>query len=207
MNELTRRKALVAGAIALAFLSIVAGALIALSDDEERTQTPGPSASTTPTQTSEPSESPGPTETPEPSEMPEPSGSQSPSLEDGHHFVYVKRASTSDNGTTRIRFDLAYFYQGQRAEREAAERGDEVVSGYYIVNDNPRLRTMRLADEVAVEYIREDQCCELQPWNVDDWTEAIGLSTDPANYPGTDVPWWFTVEGGRITRIEQQYLP
>lgn len=205
MTELTRRKALVAGAIALAFLSIVAGALIALSDDEERTQTPSPS--TTPTQTSEPSESPEPTETPEPSESPEPSGSQSPSLEDGRHFVYVKRASRLENGTTRIRFDLAYFYQGQRAEREAAERGDEVVSGYYIVNDNPRLRTLLLADEVEVEYIPESQCCQLQPWDIDSWSEAIGLSTNPGDYPGTNVPWWFTVKGGRITGIEQQYLP
>lgn len=202
MNELTKRKALVAGAIALAFLSIVAGALIALSDDEERTQTPSPS--TTPTQTSEPSESPEPTETPEPSESPEPSGSQS--LEDGRHFVYVKRASRLENGTTRIRFDLAYFYQGQRAEREAAERGDEVVSGYYIVNDNPRLRTLPVAEDAEVEYIPLSQCCELQAGDIDAWVEAV-LETNPTDYGGTNVPWWFTVEGGRITGIEQQYLP
>lgn len=202
MNELTKRKALVAGAIALAFLSIVAGALIALSDDEERAQTPSPS--TTPTQTSEPSESPEPTETPEPSESPEPSGSQS--LEDGRHFVYVKRASRLENGTTRIRFDLAYFYQGQRAEREAAERGDEVVSGYYIVNDNPRLRTLPVAEDAEVEYIPLSQCCELQAGDIDAWVEAV-LETNPTDYGGANVPWWFTVEGGRITGIEQQYLP
>ena len=202
MNELTKRKALVAGAIALAFLSIVAGALIALSDDEERAQTPSPS--TTPTQTSEPSESPEPTETPEPSESPEPSGSQS--LEDGRHFVYVKRASRLENGTTRIRFDLAYFYQGQRAEREAAERGDEVVSGYYIVNDNPRLRTLPVAEDAEVEYIPSSQCCELQAGDIDAWVEAV-LETNPTDYGGANVPWWFTVEGGRITGIEQQYLP
>jgi hypothetical protein len=197
MNEHTKRNALIAGAIALAFLSIVAGALIALSDDEERTQTPSPTP--TPTQTPEPSE------TPEPTETPEPSGTPSPSLADGHHFVYVTRASGAD-GTTRIRFDLAYFYQGQRAEREAAERGDEVVSGYYIVNDNPRLRTLPLADAVEVEYIPSSQCCELQTGDIDAWVEAV-LATNPTDYPGTTVPWWFTVEGGAITRIEQQYLP
>lgn len=129
-----------------------------------------------------------------------------PTLEDGHHFVYVKRASTY-GGTTRIRFDLAYFYRGERAEREAAERGGEVLNDYYIVNDNPRLRTLLLADEVEVEYIPDSQCCELQPWNINDWLEAIGLSTNPSDYPGKNVPWWFTVEGGEITRIEQQYLP
>lgn len=198
MNEETKRSMLIVGAVVLALLSIGAGALIALTGDE-RTQTTSPSA--TPSQTSEPSG------TPEPSETPEPSKSPSPSLEDGHHFVYVKRASRGDNGETRVRFDLAYFYQGARAEREAAERGDEVVSGYYIVNDNPRHRTLFLTDEVEVEYIPQSGCCELQPWDIDSWFEAIGLSTNPGDYPGTNVPWWFTVEGGKITRIEQQYLP
>ena len=199
MNERTKKNALIVAAIVLALLSIGAGALIALSDDEERAQTPGPSPSQTPTQTSGPSDTPEPTETPEP-------GSQAPSLEDGHHFVYVKSASRSENGKAKVRFDLAYFHQGERAEREAAERGDEVVSGYYIVNDNPRLRTLPLADEVEVEYIPASRCCELQAGNLDAWIEAV-LEANPTDYPGTNAPWWFTVEGGRITRIEQQYLP
>lgn len=193
MNEHTKRNALTVGAIVLALLSIGAGALIALTDDE-RAQPTGPTPSSTPTQTSEPSET------------PKPSASQSPSLEDGHHFVYVTSANRSESGMTRVRFDLAYFYQGQRAEREAAERGDQVVSGYYIVNDNPRLRTLPMADDVEIEYIPASQCCELQPGNIDAWLEAV-LATNPTDYPGTNVPWWFTVKGGKITRIEQQYLP
>lgn len=198
MDERMKRNVLIVGAILLALLSIGAGALIALTDDE-RAQTTGPTPSSTPTQTS-------PTETPGASETPEPSASRSPSLEDGHHFVYVMSANRSDGGTTKVRFDLAYFYQGDRAEREAAERGDEVVSGYYIVNDNPRLRTLRVADDVEVEYIPSAQCCELQPGNIDAWVEAV-LETNPTDYAGTNAPWWFTVEGGEITRIEQQYLP
>ncbi|HEV2950663.1 MAG TPA: hypothetical protein VGZ51_01065, partial [Actinomycetota bacterium] len=156
MHERTKKNALIAGAIVLALLSMGAGALIALSDDEERAQIPGPSPSRTPTQTS------GPSKSSEPTESPEPSGSQAPTLEDGHHFVYVTSASRSEEGKARVRFDLAYFYRGERAEREAAERGDEVVSGYYIVNDNPRLRTLPLADEVEVEYIPASRCCELE---------------------------------------------
>jgi hypothetical protein len=200
VNERTKRNALIAGALALAFLSIVAGALIALSDDDERAEAPGPTTGPTATQTSEPSV------TPEPTETPEPSPSRSPSLEDGHHFVYVETATRSETGRTRVRFDLAYFFQGERAEREAAERGDEVVSGYYIVNDNARLRTLPVADDVEVEYIPATQCCELQPGDIDAWVEAV-LDANPTDYPGTNAPWWLTVEGGQITRIEQQYLP
>ena len=173
MNESTKRSALIVSAIVLALLSMGAGALIALSDDE-RAGTPSPTTSAKPTQTS------GPSETPEPTETPEPSASQAPSLEDGHHFVYVKSASRSENGKARVRFDLAYFYRGERAEREAAERGDEVVSGYYIVNDNPRLRSLPLADEVDVAYIPASRCCELQAGDLDAWIEAV-LETNPTD--------------------------
>jgi hypothetical protein len=198
VDERAKRNALVAGAVVLAILSVASGALIALSsDDTERTQS-GPSPSVSPSRTEEPSETPEPSPTSE--------RSASPVLEDGRHFVYVTRASRSDDGTTRVRFDLAYFYQGDRAEQEAAERGDEIVSGYYIVNDNPRLRTLPVAGDVEVEYIPATQCCELQPGNIDAWVEAV-LESNPTDYPGTNVPWWFTVEGGQITRIEQQYLP
>jgi hypothetical protein len=202
MDEHTKRNALIVGAVVLALLSIGAGALIALTSNDDRAQTTNPSPSSTPSQTSEPSGS----SEPSASGTPEPSASASPVLQDGRHFVYVKTASQRA-GSTRVRFDLAYFFTGAKAEAAAADHGDEVVDGYYIVNDNPRLRTLPLADEVTVEYVPESNCCELQPWKIDDWLEAIGLSTNPSDYPGRNVPWWFTVEGGQITRIEQQYLP
>lgn len=200
MNERTKRNAPIVGAIVLALLSIGAGALIALSDDEptRSAQPPSPSPSPTP----EPSESSEPAE----SQTPQPSTPGSPVLEDGRHFVYVRTGSRRVDGTAKVRFDLAYFYTGAKAETEAAERGDEVVDGYYIVNDNPRLRTLPVADDVEVVYVPEGNCCELQPGNIDAWLEAV-LATNPTDYPGTNVPWWFTVEGGQVTRIEQQYLP
>jgi hypothetical protein len=202
MDEHTKRNALIVGAVVLAILSIGAGALIALSSDDQRAQTTGPSPSSTPTQTSEPSGS----SEPSASGTPEPSGPESPILADGHHFVYVKTAFRRADGSARVRFDLAYFYTGAKAEAAAADHGDEVVDGYYIVNDNPRLRTLPIADDVEVGYVPVSNCCELQPGNVDAWVEAV-LATNPTDYAGTNVPWWFTVEGGRITRIEQQYLP
>jgi hypothetical protein len=202
MDERTRRNALIVGAIVLALLSIGSGALIALSGDDERADAPNqtPSVTATDEPSGEPSESPEPSE----SETPEPS--ESPVLEDGHHFVYVTSASRLEDGTSEVRFDLAYFYVGERAEREAAEREDEVLNGYYIVNENDRLRTLPVGDDVEVMYIPVDACCDPQPGNIDAWLEAV-LETNPTDYGGTDVPWWITVEGGEITRIEQQYLP
>ena len=192
--------ALIVGAVVLALSSIAAGALIALSGDDERADAP----STTPSvgATDVPSGSPEPSG----SDPPEPSPSGSPVLEDGRHFVYAEGAVFLPDGSTRVRFDLAYFLTGEEGEEAAAAHGDEFANGYYIVNDNDRLRRLPLADEVEVEYIPVDACCELQPGNIDAWLEAL-LETNQTDYGGADVPWWFTVEGGQITKIEQQYLP
>jgi hypothetical protein len=202
VNERARRNWLVAGAVLLALLSIAGGALIALSDDEERARsTPSPTAST-------PSESASPsseeTESPSPEPTPEPTGPAS--LEDGRHFVYVEGARRREGGPATVRFDLAYFYRGDRAVQEAAERGDEVVNDSYIVNENPKLRTLPLAEDVTVRYIPVDDCCDLRPGNVDAWLESV-METNPTDYGGKDVPWWFTVRGGQVTKIQQQYLP
>jgi len=204
MDEHMKRNALIVGAIVLALLSIGAGALIALSSDDDRAASPSatPSSTSTPSPTDEPSASSEPSE----AETPEPSESESPILEDGHHFVFVKRALYPPDGSPRVRFDLAYFLTGAQGEQAAADHGDEFVNGYYIVNDNPRLRTLPLADEVEVEYVPASQCCELQPGDIDAWLESIN-ETNQTDYAGKGVPWWFTVEGGEITRIEQQYLP
>lgn len=199
MNERAKRNALIAGAIVLALLSVASGALIALSSDAERAE---PSRNPT----SSPSRTEQPTESPTPSETPEPSGAESPILEDGRHFVYVDHAARREDGSATVTFDLAYFYRGDRAAQEAAERGDELVNDYYIVNDNPMLRTLPLAEAVTVSYIPESACCEQQRGNIDAWLESV-LETNPTDYPGKHVPWWITVRGGEITRIRQQYLP
>ena len=199
MNERGRRNFLIAGAIVLAVLSIVAGALIALSSDDgtEAGPTATPSASPSPEDTISPSASP-PTETPSPE-------TESAVLEDGRHLVFVDTAFRPEDGPARVRFDLVYWYTGDEAEEVAAEHGTEATNGYYIENDNPRLRTLPLAEEVEVTYVPEGQCCELQPGDVDAWLESI-LQTEQTDYP-EDVPWWITVESGQITRIEQQFLP
>jgi hypothetical protein len=187
---------LIVGAAVLALLSIGAGSLIAVSDDEEAAPSPSPSATVSPTASPSPSE--------EPSESAEPS--PSPVIDDGRHFVFVTEAARLEDGSTTVTFDLAYFLTGEAGEQAAAEHDDEFVNDYYIVNDNTRLRTLPLADEVRVRYIPTSVCCELQPGNIDAWLEAI-FETNQTDYGGQLVPWWITVEGGAITKIEQQYLP
>lgn len=205
MNEDRGRTLLVVGAIVLVLLAVGSGAIIAASSDgEEASDTPRPT--TQPTSASTPTATTSPTRAETPSGSPTDQPSESPVLADGRHFVYVTEATPREDADSTVTFDLAYFFQGDRAEEEAAERGDEVVNDSYIVNDNPRLRTLPLADTVDVRYIPVDACCDLQEGNLDAWLESI-LETNPTDYPGKDAAWWFVVDGGHIIRIEQQFLP
>lgn len=201
MNERTRRNAIVAGAIVLGLLSIGAGALIAVSDD-------APRAGSTPTPSVTPAGTPTASATDEPTTTPEPSPPPVRAvLEDGTHFVYVTDAARRADGSVRVTFDLAEFHTGADAEREAEAHGDEVVNDIYIVNDNPRLRTIPVAADATVRYLPTDGAgTELVTGNLDAWLEAV-METAQTDYGGRDVPWWFTVDDGVVTGIEQQYLP
>ncbi|HEX5937947.1 MAG TPA: hypothetical protein VFZ75_09715 [Actinomycetota bacterium] len=205
MNEARERTLLVVGAIVLALSAIGSGALIARSSDDGRA-TEGSIPTLDPTSSPTPAATPSPTPAQTPSETPVAQPSASPVLADGRHFVYVTDAARRGDRPSTVTFDLGYFYRGERAEQEAAERGDEVVNDIYIVNENPRLRTLPLGDIVVVRYIPVDRCCDLQDGDVDAWLGSI-LGQDPTDYPGKDAAWWFRVDGGRITRIEQQFLP
>lgn len=203
MNEGTRRRALIAGAIVLGLLSIGAGALIAVSDDGPDRASPTPTTPTSPTPGGTPPETPSST----PSGSPSLSVSPMPGvIEDGRHFVSVTDVARLEDGSATVTFDLAYFLTGEEGEASAAAHGDEFVGGYYIENDNPRLRTLPLAADVRIRYIVAERCCELERGDVETWLGTV-LGDDSPVYAGEHASWWLTVRDGLITRIEQQYLP
>lgn len=204
MNERTRRTALIAGAVVLGLLSIGAGALIAVSTDGPQRASPTPTTATSPTP------GPTPTETPTPAPSASPSLSVSPMpgvIEDGRHFVSVTDVARLEDGSATVTFDLAYFLTGEEGEASASAHGDEFVNGYYIENDNPRLRTLPLAADVRIRYIIANRCCELEDGDLGTWLETVTGGDSPV-YAGEHANWWLVVRrGGLITRIEQQYLP
>lgn len=93
-----------------------------------------------------------------------------------------------------VTFDLACYYVGAAAEAEAASRGDEVNNDYYVVNDNPTLRTMPVTDDATAS------CVEL------------GAGVEQVDCAPTDVDgemWavWLRVQDGEVDRIVEQYAP
>jgi len=140
-----------------------------------------------------------------------PTGSLEPELEDGEHFGFVERVNAE--GETMV-FDLAYFLTGEEANEAAAERGLEVPvpNDYFIVNDNPKLRTLALAPGLELALLDWSHCCD-EFFAGDLTTFETAINTGEQVTVGDDVylgalsQYWVTVEDGAVVRIEEQYLP
>lgn len=185
---------------------LLALAVLAAGCGEDETTSGGPTTSESPTTsaTTEPTDS--QTETPEPSETESPTPTAQ--LEDGRHFGSIR---SIDVEAQTMRFDLAYFLTGEEANEAAAEHGDEVPvpNDYYIVNDNPRLRTLDVDPDVEVWVIDWADCCDVVEGEVQPFVDAFETRHHPwdAMYQGREAPYWITVEDGAVVKIEVQYLP
>jgi hypothetical protein len=140
-----------------------------------------------------------------PSDTGSPTPTSTPVLEDGRSFVYVKSV---DAGLPSLTFDLAYFYSGEEANQIAGERGDEVPvpNDVYIVNDNPKLRTLPFAADAEVLVYDWHECCDTYtPITVDRWAAYVDAPT--RRFHGSTSPYWLTVRDGEIVKAQEQYLP
>ena len=116
-------------------------------------------------------------------------------LADGRHFGFWSSFVIGDVSAVG-EFDLAYFLTGAEAEAAAAERSDEVDNDYYIVNDNPKLRTLIAKGDTEVRVLAGGGA-DLEPTNVADFAVE--------RHPESG--FWVTVESGIVTAIEEQYVP
>ncbi len=209
-----RRTLLIVGVIALALVVFGGGYALGRGNDSPDVAAPSvvPSATPThirspkPTATETPSASASPSVTPSPDPTAEPQGD---TLADGRYFVRLNDLQGGEAGPPAVRYDLAYFLTGAAANQAAKDRGLEtpVPDGYFIVNDNARMRIAPLADPFSVKYIPEGNCC--QPVKAHDAAFLGWLGeTQQSDFPPKDTSWWWiTIGGGEITKVEQQFLP
>ena len=159
----------------------------------------------TPTSPRDPTASPSVEATKEPS----PTVTTSPAaLEDGRHFGFI---TSIEANTGRMVFDLAEFLTGDEANRAAIEDGvlepgQSIDNDYYIRNRNPKLRDLLVAPDVQIILVNWPNCCETTVNGLlEDFAASFAAPTD--DYHGATSPYWLTIDGGFVTKIEEQYLP
>jgi hypothetical protein len=130
-------------------------------------------------------------------------------LEDGRHPVYLTGIDVA--GRSSVEFDLIQFLTGNEAIAAWDEAYPDDPGGppndYFIVNDNPRLRRLPVADDVVVTVLDWDG--GFQPF-------VVAFADLPAQLAGRPIldrggigvnPFWLTVHGDTVTAIEEQYIP
>jgi len=205
-DERTRRLRTVALIVVVGIAALAVGAFLgSRSGQDAVVSTTSPSTSST-TASEQPTVSEPPSESPSGSSTAEPTAA---ALDDGRHFVLADEVVASGGGNALV-LDLGYLLTGDEANEAAAEDGVEtpVPNGYYIVNDNPKLRTVPISPDASVRYIPADPCCDLVPGDLDAWMDAVNgeVQTDMMGEMGTTW-WWITVRAGQVVAIEQQYFP
>ena len=209
-----RRTLLIVAAIVVALLVFGGGYALGHRNDAPETAAssvvPSPTTTKTrspkPTPTDDPTPSPTVTETPSPDPSAEPQGD---TLADGRYFVRLNDLQGGESGPPAVQYDLAYFLTGDAANQAAKDRGQEtpVPDGYFIVNDSHRMRVVPLADPFAVKYIPEGNCCQPVKAHNAAFLGWLG-ETQQSDFPPKDTSWWWiTIDGGQVTKVEQQFLP
>jgi hypothetical protein len=130
-------------------------------------------------------------------------------LADGRHPALLHAADLPGRTLT---VDVIQFLTGQEAiDAYQADHPDDPggpPNDYYILNVNPRLRTLPVAAEVEVELVmlHLGEGAELKPSS---WERLLDdLATEPSDQDLIAYnPFWLTLDSGVVTRIEEQYLP
>jgi len=203
-----RTSYVVALAIVIALFVFLGGYLLGRGPDRAATADVTESAVPSPSETASPERS--ASASLEPTASPSTTEPGSDTLPDDTYFVQLSDLQGGEDGPPVIAYDLAYFLTGEQADQEAAARGMEtpVPDGYFIVNDNDKLRTAPLANTFSVKYIPEgsgsSSPVKAHAAQFLGWLEG-SVQTD---FPSKDTSWWWiTIANGQVTHAKQQYLP
>lgn len=132
-------------------------------------------------------------------------------LADGRYFGYIRWM-----GEPSIAFDRAQFFMGEEANEAAAadhaiEYGETVENDYYIRNRDRRVVVLAVAADVRVTAVRcPASCKDGVPGDYDGLVASFSTPGEKSlmdDYRGAKGHYWVTIDHGRVTAIDEQYLP
>jgi hypothetical protein len=132
-----------------------------------------------------------------------PSPSLATDLPDGTHYAFLK---SLDLATRTVVVDVVQFLTGDAARQAATDDGQEADNDYYVRNVNTKLRTLAYVPSppVIVNTLTADE--------TGDATKDTTITVERFDgyfAMGEAQPrlYWFTLSGGVVTKIHEQYLP
>jgi len=128
-----------------------------------------------------------------------------------HQATFVTETGVADGGADTVTFDYVQFLTGAAAQKAATAHGDTVENDYYVANDNPRLRTFPVASSVAIVMHPGEGPQYHHNLTLDQFKALVASGS--AVYAGQHYNWhnkmtfWINVKNGKVTRIENQWVP
>ncbi|MCZ8522322.1 MULTISPECIES: hypothetical protein [Paenibacillus] len=130
------------------------------------------------------------------------------------HPAYITGLTLQDD-SLYLAADYIQWFEGDEADRVFAEKEPDsglsrTPNGYYIVNDNPKLRTLKVSGDAKV--LMQIYNRTGKPGGADiRWNEEVTpqrfaeiLKEEPYLL---DYPYHLVTENGEVVRIVQQYIP
>jgi len=130
--------------------------------------------------------------------------------EDGKFATLVTEAEYGPGGAQQISFDYIQFFTGAAAEKEAAKHGDIAENGYYVLNDNPKIRTydLKSGTKILIHSMGDPNIEHL--FTFDEFRDLLSgatLTYGGDDYTATSGLFWVTISNHQVTAMEDIWLP
>jgi hypothetical protein len=136
-------------------------------------------------------------------------GTVTPTQTSVTQFTLIKKVTGSASSGYEMVADYAQYLTGAAAAAAATAHHSESPppNDYYIVNDNPKLRTLPLAASADVVVLGWGGGDATAPSNISvaQFKGVVGPGSSDPRYPGAS--YWITIKGGTVVKIKQQYQP
>lgn len=125
-------------------------------------------------------------------------------------FTYITKVTWSSSAGYRLTADYAQMLTGQAAADAATAQGDESPppNGFYILNDNKKLRTFTLSKTAKITVLGWGGTDATTPKTiaVGQFMDVMPGGVNPQQ-PWKGAPYNITLSGSTVTKVEQVYIP
>ena len=128
-----------------------------------------------------------------------------------HQATFILKSGVADGGANTLTFDYVQFLTGSAAQKAAQAKGDTVENDYYVLNDNPKLRTFPVSSAAVIVLHPGNGPQVKRTFTIGEFKTLIGSHT--ATYGGNVYDWsnettyYINIKNGKVTRIENQWVP